>query len=171
MGQYLDLLKQHAKFLGNSNPYIDTHPMNATTLKVEWSEAIATGHLATDNQHKLLIDIINDLADAIETGKTQAKMNQILNLLHHYTEWHFEREERCMERTHCPMGEKNKAAHCLFIEKVKKFRADYKANPTEDLARKLYQELVDWLVHHIQGIDTSLRAYAEVENKPYIKQG
>jgi hemerythrin len=144
--------------------------MNATTLKVEWSDAIATGHLATDNQHKLLIDIINDLAEAIETGQTQAKMNQILNLLHHYTEWHFEREERCMERTHCPMGEKNKAAHCLFIEKVKQFRADYKANPTDELARKLYQELVDWLVHHIQCIDTSLRAYAEVENKPYIKQ-
>ena len=141
--------------------------MGGESLRVEWSDAIATGHLATDNQHKLLIDIINELADAIETGQTQAKMSKILNLLQYYTEWHFQREELCMERNKCPMAEKNKAAHCMFIEKVKQFRADYKHNPTVEFAQKLYHELVDWLVHHIQGIDTSLRAYAEIDNKPF----
>ncbi len=138
--------------------------MSGTSLKVEWSDAIATGHLATDIQHKMLIDIINELAEAIETNQTDLKMRRILNLLQYYTEWHFEREELCMERVKCPMGERNKAAHCVFMEKLKQFRADYKIKPSHEFARKLYQELVDWLVHHIQGVDANLKDYAEVEN-------
>jgi len=105
----------------------------------------------------MLIDIINELAEAIETKQTDLKMRKILNLLQYYTEWHFEREELCMARTKCPMGEKNKAAHCVFMSQLKKFQEEYKSNPSVDFAEKVYKELVNWLVLHIQGIDSSLR--------------
>ena len=142
--------------------------MPENSLKVEWSDAIATGHLATDNQHKMLVDIINELAEAIETEQTASKMGKILNLLQYYTEWHFEREELCMERVQCPMKEKNKSAHCLFLKKLRQFKTDYRTTPSHEFARKLYAELVDWLVGHIQGIDAAgLKPYAELENKKF----
>ena len=139
--------------------------MTGNSLKVEWSDAIATGHLATDNQHKMLIDIINELAEAIETKQTDLKMRKILNLLQYYTEWHFEREELCMIRTKCPMGEKNKAAHCVFMARLKKFQEEYKSNPSVDFAERVYKELVNWLVLHIQGIDSSLRDFADQDKR------
>lgn len=135
--------------------------MSENSLKVVWSDAIATGHLATDNQHKMLIDIINELAEAIETKQTDFKMRTILNFLQYYTEWHFEREELCMARVKCPMGEKNKAAHKMFLERLKNFQEEYKINPSVDFAERVYKELVSWLVNHIQGIDTSLKDFSE----------
>lgn len=134
------------------------------SLKIHWSEDLATGHLATDNQHKMLIDIINELADAIENKQTPEKMNEILQLLYHYTQWHFEREEQCMERTKCPFGEKNKAAHRIFIDRLKEFQREYRENPSPDLAERVYKELINWLLDHIRGIDTNLRGFAGHEN-------
>lgn len=138
--------------------------MAGESLKVQWSDAIATGHRATDNQHMMLIDIINELAEAIETKQTGLKMREILNFLQYYTEWHFEREELCMERTNCPLGAKNKEAHCIFIDRLKAFQIEFRENPSVDFAERVYKELVHWLVSHIQGIDTSLKEFAGHEN-------
>ena len=127
------------------------------SLKVQWNEDLATGHLETDNQHKMLIDIINELAEAIETQQTAAKMNEILSLLFYYTQWHFEREERCMERLKCPLAEVNRTAHGTFIHRVKQFQQEYRENPAVDFAEKVYKELVHWLLNHIRKIDASLK--------------
>lgn len=139
--------------------------MAENSLKVVWSEALETGHLATDNQHKMLIDIINELAEAIETKQTEKKMRTILNLLQYYTEWHFEREELCMTRTQCPVAEKNKSAHCVFLDHLKQFQDEYRTNPSNDFAERVYKELVNWLVNHIQGIDVHLKACVSKEIK------
>ncbi len=138
------------------------------SLKVQWSEDLATGHLETDNQHKMLIDIINELADAIETQQTAAKMNDILSLLFHYTQWHFEREERCMERLKCPLGEVNRTAHAAFMLRVKQFQQEYRENPAVDFAEAVYKELVEWLFNHIRKIDTSLKDRTENTDSPSV---
>ncbi|MFZ4620157.1 MAG: bacteriohemerythrin [Bacteroidota bacterium] len=137
--------------------------MEKHSLKIQWTDDLSTGHLPTDNQHRMLIDIINELADAIEKDETPIKMNEILQLLYHYTEWHFEREEECMARTKCPLGEKNKKAHCIFIDKLKAFQNEYREDPSKDFAERVYKELINWLLDHIRGIDTGLRAYVSSE--------
>lgn len=127
------------------------------SLKLSWSDALSTGNKAIDVQHKYLIDIINELAECIETGQATQKVKTILNLLRHYTEWHFEREELCMERTNCPAICPNKAAHGVFIETFKKFSDEYNAGGgAEDIALRMYKTLTEWLVNHIQGIDAQL---------------
>ena len=128
------------------------------SLKIEWTDALSTGNRAIDVQHKYLVDIINELAEAIETGQAAQSVKRILHVLQYYTEWHFEREELCMERTKCPMAEKNKCAHKEFIETFVKFRDEYtQSGGSEDIALRMYKTLTEWLVKHIQGIDSSLK--------------
>jgi hemerythrin len=125
-----------------------------TTLKISWSEALNTGNRAIDVQHKYLIDIINELAELIELEQPVQKIKTILNLLQHYTEWHFHREELCMERLRCPIADTNRSAHQSFIESFLNFRKEFTASGGDmELARRMYKELTDWLIIHIQRID------------------
>lgn len=128
------------------------------SMKVQWSDTLCTGNRAIDNQHKYLIDIINDLADAIESGKTAQSLKKIVNLLQYYTEWHFCKEEDCMERLKCPVAARNKEAHGQFIEAFLGFRRELEAGgDSAGIATRMYKTLTSWLVQHIQGIDSNLR--------------
>jgi hemerythrin len=130
----------------------------SSSMKVAWSDALCTGNRAIDNQHKYLIDIVNDLADAIESGKTASSMKKIVNLLQYYTEWHFCKEEDCMNRLKCPVAARNKDAHAQFIETFLAFRSELEAGgDSAEIATRMYKTLTAWLVQHIQGIDSNLR--------------
>lgn len=132
------------------------------SLKIVWSDAIATGDKATDVQHKFLIDIINELAEAIEQGKGAQSIRKIINLLKQYTEWHFGREEICMERRQCPFAAANKNAHSQFLKAMDSFALEFKeSGGSDEIALRMYKTLTDWLVNHIQKIDSNLRTCPE----------
>ena len=127
------------------------------SLKLQWSDALNTGNRTTDIQHKYLVDIINELAEAIESGKAAQSTKKIINLLQYYTEWHFCREEKCMEQHRCPAAQANKHAHGQFIETFLKFKEEFNASGgSEDIAMRMYKTLTEWLVNHIQGVDAQL---------------
>lgn len=127
------------------------------SMKVQWSDALKTGNRAIDNQHKYLIDIINDLAGAIESGQAAQSLKKIVNLLQYYTEWHFCNEEGCMERLKCPYAARNKDAHAQFIQTFLAFRAELDGGgDSNEIATRMYKTLTAWLVQHIQGIDAQL---------------
>ncbi len=133
------------------------------SMKVQWSDALKTGNRAIDNQHKYLIDIINDLAGAIEAGATPQSLKKIVNLLQYYTEWHFCNEEGCMDKLKCPVAAKNKDAHAQFIATFLEFRRELEAGgDSNEIATRMYKTLTSWLVQHIQGIDSQL-AYVSGE--------
>ena len=127
------------------------------SLKVTWTEALSTGNRAIDVQHKYLIDIINDLAEAIENNRGGVALKKIIHLLQYYTEWHFCREEECMERLNCPTACANKEAHAKFLQVVVDFKKEFQeTGGSNELALKMYKVLTGWLVTHIQGIDVAL---------------
>ena len=129
----------------------------AESLKITWDDSIKTGVRLVDVQHKYLIDIINELAEAIESGEGASKVGKILNLLQYYAEWHFEREELCMDRFVCPAAATNKKAHGHFLETFGAYRNQYRESGGSDqIALSMYRELTNWLVNHIQGIDGQL---------------
>lgn len=127
------------------------------SLKITFDDSLLTGSRAVDVQHKFLIDIINDLAEAIEQGQAASVVKKTLNLMKYYAEWHFEREERCMEEYECPAAEINKAAHKKFIETFEAFQGEYRqSGGSDEIALRMYQELTDWLVRHIKKVDGQL---------------
>lgn len=139
------------------------------SMKVQWSDALKTGNRAIDNQHKYLIDIINDLAGAIESGQTAQSLKKIVNLLQYYTEWHFCNEEGCMERLKCPYAARNKDAHAQFIHTFLAFRAELDGGgDSHEIATRMYKTLTAWLVQHIQGIDAQLAHVSGEDGAPSL---
>jgi hemerythrin len=143
--------------------------MGTASAKIIWDKSLSTGHKATDLQHQILIDILNELIVALETDKAEEKFFTILDRLQHYAEWHFHREEKCMEEYHCPASEENKIAHMNFLRKVLEFRERSNKGITIELVRNLYDELSGWLVNHIKKIDCTLNECVDeykFNNKP-----
>lgn len=122
------------------------------------NEALTTGVKMIDIHHKELIAAINDLADAIEEGKGANSVKKILTFLEFYAEWHFNHEEKCAHKNQCPLAEVNQNAHAIFLDHVKNYKLEYRQKDIDEdaIARKIHQELSQWLVNHIQGIDIKL---------------
>jgi hemerythrin len=122
-----------------------------------WSDSLSTGVVMIDTHHKELIAAINDLAIAIENGQGGSAIKKLLVFLQYYAEWHFDHEEKCAAKHHCPMADVNKQAHTKFLETVTNLNVSYReSGGSEGIARQIHQELSDWLRSHILKIDTQL---------------
>ena len=122
-----------------------------------WTEALSTGEPTIDEHHKKLIESINNLLDAMSTGKGKDHIEEILTDMAEYVNMHFGYEEDCMEKYHCPVAAANKNAHDKFVETFDRFWEEFRhTGPSSALAMKVKKELGDWLVNHIAGIDTKL---------------
>jgi hemerythrin len=138
----------------------------STPRRIFWDEALSTGEMEMDAQHRYLIDIFNDLGTAIEEGYSREDIQKVLKILKFYAGWHFNKEEECMTRFRCPAGAQNKAAHAAFILKLDQYEAEFERTPdaSTDLALKIHAELLDWIEKHILVVDSQL--YACIHPKP-----
>lgn len=131
-----------------------------------WDDFIKTGVPAIDVQHKLLIEAFNELEADIAQGIQPITVKKLLTFLKYYAEWHFEREEKCMDRYQCPVADINKKAHKIFLDKFTRLYDEFQhTQDAESMARRIHAELSDWLVHHIKSIDTKLAASVPAEDK------
>ena len=125
-----------------------------------WKPEYAVGIKVIDDQHKVLVGLINKLHDAIEDHFQEVALETILQELFDYTRYHFTTEEELMEQYGYEPEklEKHKKQHQRFISELNSSQADMEILTREDAA--LIQEfLVNWLKNHILKIDTQLAEY------------
>jgi hemerythrin len=130
-----------------------------------WNDTLTTGDKELDAQHKYLFDIFNDLGRAIERGLGAKVVTMVLDVLKYYAEWHFNKEENCMERYRCPIAGKNKKAHSAFIKKFNEYQKEYETtDASNELAIKIHEYLSEWIMGHILVVDGEL--YPCIHGKP-----
>jgi hemerythrin-like metal-binding protein len=105
-----------------------------------------------DEQHKKLFDLINQLHDAMTSGKGNEAMAEILKGLKDYTTYHFTDEEKNLESFHYAGLAEQKKQHKMFVDKI----AEYEKSLNEKrlgLSIDVFHFLRDWLIQHIQTVD------------------
>jgi hemerythrin-like metal-binding protein len=129
---------------------------------IEWHEEImSTGVSSVDDQHRQLIDRINELHAACLQGRAREELLEQLDFLGRYAQSHFAHEEKIMQAHQCPARGKNKAAHTKFLNDYSRLQELVKKDgASTKVAIELKQMLADWLSSHICKIDTSLRSCA-----------
>lgn len=122
---------------------------------IQWTRDLESGIAIIDEQHKRIIDFINELDEACATGskeKTEHVMEGLLN----YTITHFEFEEALQERANYQFLKAHKRIHEIFMKKIAAIRD--RAHQGENVAPDLLKLLRLWLTSHIKGED---RDYVE----------
>lgn len=125
---------------------------------VEWSQDLSVGLEEIDAQHKLLIDLINDMHDAISQQKGTDAVAGILTQLFDYTRIHFAVEESLMRIFGYPAYQEHKLQHDQLIRKLRKLQEKADSS-TAPVAFELMHLLKIWLTKHIMDTDKKYEAY------------
>lgn len=134
----------------------------------EWRESFSVGCDIIDADHKILISLINQLDDAMETGQARDIVASVLNVLIEYTENHFGREERLMEIGGYPDIVRHKEEHARLTRQVREIRDRLGRGERGVVDEDLLTFLKTWLTGHILGVDMQYRPY--IENADYSEQ-
>lgn len=117
---------------------------------LHWTNELDTGIEVIDKQHRRIVDLINKLNTAHESGDP-AVINHVLGELVDYTLSHFSFEEELQEKASYPFSKAHKRVHEIFTKRVSEFQR--RAAAGENVAHELLIMLKIWLVNHIKGDD------------------
>ncbi len=130
---------------------------------IEWSDEFSVGIQEIDEQHKVLIDLLNDLHDAITNRRAADVTDNILKRLDDYVHIHFAVEESLMRILHYPEYKQHKLKHDELIDQLTKLNKKLEAGRAS-ISFELMYFLKMWLTKHILEIDKRFGPY-------FIQQG
>ena len=127
-----------------------------------WNKDLETGNAMIDQQHKQLIQCINDLLDSCSQGKERNKIIETLQFLENYTKKHFADEEALQKRSGYPDYINHKKYHETFKKTVADIMAQMKTSgPTVALVAKVNTSIASWFVNHIKNEDTKVARHVQ----------
>ncbi len=117
-----------------------------------WSDSLSTGVKAMDEQHKGLVNTLNELHAAMLAARTKPWPAPLLDRLVKYTHDHFAAEEALMTRARYPNFPAHVTKHRDLTGQVETFVGRYQSGELS-LNVDLLMFLRDWLTTHIQKED------------------
>jgi hemerythrin-like metal-binding protein len=124
----------------------------------KWNQSYESGNDIMDGDHKILVQMINDLYVEMAKGDGKKIVNSIVNSLVDYSKNHFRREEKLMKAFSYDGFAKHEAEHDEFIAKVSHFLKNINSDSiTVDVAGFLK----DWLSNHILTSDKKFACYLD----------
>jgi len=143
---------------------------------IEWSDDLSVGFEEIDEQHKILIRLVNKMHEAIHKRKGSDVVEEILGELATYTKTHFVVEESLMRILGYPDYEDHKVAHDDLLEQVIELKEKVATGQTT-VSFQLMHFLKNWLTQHIMVEDAKYTnffhaagAKSKLEKKSWIKR-
>lgn len=120
---------------------------------VIWNEKLSVGVRSIDDQHKKLVTLINQLHDAMMSGRGKEAVGPVLKGLIDYTKSHFKYEEDLFARTGYGDAAAHKKEHDDLVRRVVELQRVYDEKGPAVLTIQVMNFLKEWLTAHIQGSD------------------
>ena len=119
-------------------------------MKMKWVPEYNTGIDVIDDQHKWILDYINEIDD-FSHHTNRERIKQILDNIIDYTQSHFTFEESLQEEAGYKYRVPHKRVHDLFIKKIESYRDRFEMG--QAIEGELHEVLSKWLIYHIQHDD------------------
>ena len=122
-----------------------------------WKDQYSVGIKAIDNDHKMLIDLIDQLHEAFVSGNVPEVCRAVLDSLVEYTERHFAAEEILMTLCSYPRLADHQEQHKVLTAQVADIR-DRFVRGEQQIGNELLAFLHNWLHFHIMETDMDYRS-------------
>ncbi|MFC1682942.1 bacteriohemerythrin [Candidatus Zixiibacteriota bacterium] len=128
--------------------------------EIQWSDDLSVGIELIDEQHRVLIERMNDVSTATEAHHGVEKIAKTLDFLVEYTDFHFSTEEKHMATHSYPGLEEHHAKHEELKDTLRNLEQDFKEEgATFTLADSVNTLLGNWLMKHIKAVDVPFGAF------------
>jgi len=122
-----------------------------------WSKNFDTGHPEIDKQHKVLVKLLNKLANTL-THNDPVSVNQAFEELAQYADYHFESEEAIWFEYFKDDSwfSSHQLRHASFLPKVLELKERDAHEPLDKVIEDIVKFLIRWLAFHIIDDDKRL---------------
>jgi len=121
-------------------------------LLINWADVMSVKDERMDADHKQLVNLINELYEAMWRDQAAPVIQICLDSLKQYVQYHFQAEEELMAEASYPGLSSHKAIHGKFIESLADMEKRWQDGDPE-VVEQLMDMLQGWLVDHIMKID------------------
>jgi len=130
---------------------------------LKWDDSYSVGVAVMDDDHKRLINLINQLQTAALYDTSDEYEKEAFDTLIDYTKTHFKREEDLLEKNGFPGLEAHKKQHQAMIDEVGNLVSEYQQNADVTI-EKTIRYLKVWLIKHINGTDKEYSGFLNERN-------
>jgi hemerythrin-like metal-binding protein len=120
-----------------------------------WGSMLQLGYADIDAQHERLVELVNQLDDAMRAGHGRDVVGGVLNELIRYTVYHFAFEEKLMDQYGVGSAAVHKAEHKKLVADVGAFKSKFDSGSAV-VTTELMTFLRNWLSGHILKTDKTL---------------
>jgi len=132
---------------------------------LKWSERYSVHVEEIDKQHQKLINLINEMYDAMQAGKGKEIIDTVIDEFVDYTVYHFKTEERLLHQHGYPKYDAHKGMHDNIAKKARDLKETLqKGNKPSNIEVMLL--LTNWLNTHILEEDKKYAPYLESKANP-----
>jgi hemerythrin-like metal-binding protein len=130
----------------------------------EWADDMVIDEGPIDEDHKKLVDLVNELHTATSEGRGQDVIEKVMTELISYTKEHLRREDQIMASHNFPNLERHKVGHAHFTEKLNALQRQFEGGSIT-VASQLSAVLRDWLSLHIRRSDKEIKAIFQKDTR------
>jgi hemerythrin len=131
---------------------------------LNWSSELRIGIGDFDNEHREIVDALNALQIAVESGNGQSVTGPLLLKLARDTVAHFKAEEEMMDAAKYPGMVLHRMKHQHLLEQLNAFLTRYSRNHAT-MDRHSLNFLRDWVTTHIQSEDMNFGLWLNEHGK------
>jgi len=130
---------------------------------IKWKKSFSTDILSVDNDHRFLIDTLNDVTELYKNDPDSLNAVDVVNSIASETIKHFAYEEKVMRNIGYPRYQIHKEKHELLLSDIAKRKSDLEHVKNIDF-EEIISYLKFWLLRHLVSEDTALRRYISKDN-------
>lgn len=126
---------------------------------IEWNPSMSVGVKMIDEEHMRLIEIVNELSDALEEGKALVVLEGLLEAVVSFASYHFQHEESLFLRTAYPDAIHHIREHERLKSNIKDIQKRYRQAPSPEILTEVFVFTKDLFMNHALGIDVGYAKY------------
>lgn len=120
-----------------------------------WDKRLSVGTASIEAQHRLLVEALNELHNAVMRGESRSVTGLLLRTLIAYTRNHHAAEESLMARVDYPDLQQHRTLHRELMQNLEA-QLEHVDRGEGVVTVEFLHFLRDWLINHFQQVD---RAY------------
>jgi hemerythrin-like metal-binding protein len=120
---------------------------------VVWNDRLRVGVPSFDDDHRRLVDLMNELYEAILAGRGRSMVDRVFDEMDASYRSHCVREEEALIRTGFPAAGEHKQEHDRIYKKIESLRAQFGEGALAAPSLEAMALLKDWLHEHLLNWD------------------